>query len=142
MSLVKIGPKHQITIPKEVFSALNLEAGDYVEIEAREGKGIINPKRVVEKAPAPSLSVREQSFLKIVRAKILAINKDLSSAKGLTNQEIDLAVKVGLIDENQKWWWSEEWQSHERKAAQDIKENKLSETYSKADDLIFHLRNQ
>ena len=31
MPAVRIGPKHQVTIPKEVFEALNLDVGDFLD---------------------------------------------------------------------------------------------------------------
>ena len=31
MGLTKIGPKHQVTIPKTVFERLKLDVGDYLD---------------------------------------------------------------------------------------------------------------
>ena len=56
MALTKIGPKYQITIPKEVFKSLNLRVGDLIEILVENGRGIIIPKQIVEKAPVPRLT--------------------------------------------------------------------------------------
>jgi AbrB family looped-hinge helix DNA binding protein len=36
MTAIKIGPKHQITIPKEVFISLNLEVGDFLETRVQD----------------------------------------------------------------------------------------------------------
>ena len=41
MPKVKIGKKHQVTIPKEVFDELDLEEGEYVEVKAEEGKIVL-----------------------------------------------------------------------------------------------------
>src|SRR5262245_34865672 len=49
MSLVKIGPKHQVVIPKEVFAKLRLSAGDYVEIAYENRRAWIRPKRVINR---------------------------------------------------------------------------------------------
>ncbi len=135
MRHVKIGPKHQITIPKEVFEALQLQSGDILEVTAHDGKGILIPKRVLEKRPLPKLSSKDQKLLKSARHKIEAIQKDLKSAKGLTEAEAKVALKVGLIDPEQRWWWTEEWQRGERKAQQDIDRNRVDE-FKSPEDLL------
>lgn len=127
MSYVKIGPKHQITIPKKVFEALQLEVGDILEVKVSNGKGIFVPKRITEKAPAAKLTPRQQKLLKTVKDKITMMQKDLTTAEGLTETEANLAVKAGLIDVKQRWWWTEEWQSAEREAQKDIDEGRLEE---------------
>jgi AbrB family looped-hinge helix DNA binding protein len=38
VSTTRIGPKHQITIPKDVFDALHLDVGDILEAEVESGK--------------------------------------------------------------------------------------------------------
>ncbi|HET6516142.1 MAG TPA: AbrB/MazE/SpoVT family DNA-binding domain-containing protein [Thermodesulfovibrionales bacterium] len=49
MPAVKIGPKHQITIPKEVFNSLNLEVGDFLDTRVKENMIVLIPKRLVAK---------------------------------------------------------------------------------------------
>ena len=43
----KIGPKHQVTIPREVFSGLNLEVGDYLEFELSGRFVSVTPKKLI-----------------------------------------------------------------------------------------------
>lgn len=126
MPLVKIGPKHQITIPIEVFDKLDLEVGDVLEVAAQAGKGIFIPKRLVPKTPAPMLSAKEQKVLALAKKKIAAIQKDLKNSKGLTREEADVAAKVGLINSDQKWWWLESWQEGEREAERDIEAGRVT----------------
>ena len=142
MPLVKIGPKHQITIPKEVFGSLNLEAGDMVEITVKNGKGILAPKQVISKAPAPKLTEVEQKLLPAIKRKVQEIQKNIKKARGLTRVETAIAAKVGLVDSEQKWWWTEEWQSHEREAERNIEKGELSKTFDSQKDLIAHLHKQ
>ena len=142
MSLVKIGPKHQITIPKEIFKALHLYVGDILEVTVQDGKGILLPKQVIDKAPAPKLSTKEQALLSSVKAKIAMIQENLLTAQGLSKDEADVAAKVGLIDNDQKWWWTEEWQRREREAEEDITKSVVSDSFDNAYDLIAHLRKQ
>lgn len=47
MPAVKIGPKHQITIPKEIFDTLRLKVGDFVETTIRDNTVVIIPQRLV-----------------------------------------------------------------------------------------------
>ena len=49
MGLTKIGPKHQITIPKAVFERLDLEVGDYLEVEVQSTMITMAPKKLISK---------------------------------------------------------------------------------------------
>jgi AbrB family looped-hinge helix DNA binding protein len=140
MPLVKIGPKHQVTIPKEVFESLQLSVGDLLEIRAQNGNGVLIPKRVVERAPVPKLSRKEQALLTSAKKKISAINRNIRTAKGLTDAEAKVAAKVGLIDPDQRWWWTEAWQKGEREAENELNKGRVSKPFHSADELIGHLR--
>jgi AbrB family looped-hinge helix DNA binding protein len=52
MPMTKIGPKHQVTIPREVFKKLRLEVGDYLDVEATEEGILMVPKKLVPKDEA------------------------------------------------------------------------------------------
>lgn len=135
MPLVKIGPKHQVTIPKEVFDKFHLKPGDILEATAEGGKIVMIPRELTAKAPAPSLNKKEQEDLLKAKEKVEQIQKDILHSRGLTNEEIKVACKVGLIDEDQAWWWTEEWQKKEREAEKNIQEEGV-EKFSKVEDLI------
>jgi AbrB family looped-hinge helix DNA binding protein len=139
MPHVIIGPKHQITIPKQIFDALEFKAGDILEMMVHMGKVIIIPKQITEKVPAPKLSKKEQELLISAKSKIKAINVDIADSKGLSENEAEVAVQVGIIDPEQKWWWLEEWQKGERIAEEEIETGKISESFKSADELIKHL---
>ena len=49
MPAVKIGPKHQITIPKEIFNSLRLSVGDFVDTEIKGNVIVLIPKKLVSK---------------------------------------------------------------------------------------------
>lgn len=52
MAIIKIGPKHQITIPKDIFKKLSLEVGDILEAEVK-GSGIfISPNKLIPRNQA------------------------------------------------------------------------------------------
>jgi len=52
MPMIKIGPKHQITIPKSIFTTLGLEAGDYIETVVEGGSIRLIPQKLVPKDQA------------------------------------------------------------------------------------------
>jgi AbrB family looped-hinge helix DNA binding protein len=52
MPKVKIGKKHQVTIPKEVFEELDLKEGEYVEVKAEEGKVVLIPQETIPRDQA------------------------------------------------------------------------------------------
>lgn len=133
--IVKIGPKHQITIPKEIFDKLHLKPGDFLEAITQGGKIIMVPRQLAVKAPALSLTKKEQEILLTAKEKIEQIQKDILHSQGLTKEEAKVASKVGLIDPDQAWWWTEEWQKGEREAEKDVKEGKVKK-FSNVEDLI------
>ncbi len=49
VAATKIGKKHQITIPKEVYSRLNLFVGDFIEFRVTDGHVRVLPKKLVSR---------------------------------------------------------------------------------------------
>ena len=47
MRLTKIGPKHEVTIPKDVFEELRLAAGDYVDVRVKGTTIMMVPAKLV-----------------------------------------------------------------------------------------------
>jgi len=64
--------------------------------------------------------------VEIVTQKVRAIQRDLRQAVGLTDKEAEIAAQIGLIAEEQKWWWTEAWQKGEREAEEDIEAGRAS----------------
>ena len=52
MPAVKIGPKHQITIPREVFDSMHLEVGDFLDTIVKDNAIVLVPKKLVPKDQA------------------------------------------------------------------------------------------
>lgn len=140
MPAVKIGAKHQVTIPKEVFEKLQLKAGEWVEAVAQDGKLIFIPKQLTDKRPIPRLNKGEQKILSEAKEKIAKINTDALHSVGLNNKEIKGAVKAGLIDPDQAWWWHEDWQKGEREATEAIKKGEVLGPFENAKDAINALK--
>lgn len=125
MTAVRIGPKHQVTIPKEVFDGLSLNEGDFLEALTQGGRIILTPLQLAAKAPAAQLTPAEQRRLFRAKAKIERIRRDLLTTKGLTDEEAAVAAKAGLIDPTQQYWWTEAWQKGERAAEADRRAGRL-----------------
>jgi AbrB family looped-hinge helix DNA binding protein len=125
MPVVKVRPRRQVTIPKEIFNKLHLEEGDFIEAKAEDQKIILVPKKLVTKTDVIPLGIEEQKTLKKARTKIEKIKQDMVHSKGLSEEEIAVTVKVGIIDRDQAWWWTEEWQKGEREAQKEINAGKL-----------------
>lgn len=49
MSAVKIGASRQVIIPKKVYEELGLAAGDYLDVQVRDGNLLMSPKTLVDK---------------------------------------------------------------------------------------------
>ena len=116
MPVVKVRHKSQVTIPQDIFSQLHLEVGDFVEMTVENGRIVMIPKKLIAKADIVPLTEEEQQILPEAKRKIECIREDILHSEGLSTEEIEVATKVGLIDTDQAWWWTEEWQEGERKA--------------------------
>ena len=84
-ALTKVTRHGQITLPRSVRGLLNIEEGDFVEIDVVEGRAVLTPKR--------------------------------------------------LIDKDQAYFWSREWQGAEREAEEDIRAGRVKEFVS-AEELL------
>lgn len=48
MPISKVGQRRQVVIPKEIFEALGLQTGDFVEVKQVKGTVVIKPKKLVD----------------------------------------------------------------------------------------------
>lgn len=136
----KITSSHRITIPKPVFEKLGLKVGDVIEVIEENGKVVLIPQQMV--SGPPELSKREQEILVRAKDKIKTINEDMLNSKGLTEAEANAAIRAGLIDPDQKYWWLESWQKGEREAERDEREGQSSSEFETAEGLLAHLHKQ
>ncbi|MFB6181492.1 MAG: AbrB/MazE/SpoVT family DNA-binding domain-containing protein [Candidatus Magasanikbacteria bacterium] len=81
----KIQHNRQITIPSEIFDKLDLEKGDYIQIEEQNGEIKLKPKQ--------------------------------------------------LIDKDQAWFWSNEWQKKEKKAQEDLESGNVSDSFEDIEEM-------
>ena len=121
MPFVKVGPRHQITIPQAVRKMAGIDAGDLLEVVQEQGRVVLIPTQVTAKPAVPNLTGPEQELLLSARQKIAMIQRDMPHSVGLTQPEADVAAAIGLIEPDQRWWWTERWQEGERRAEADIR---------------------
>jgi AbrB family looped-hinge helix DNA binding protein len=48
MPIGKLGQRRQVVIPKDIYDALGLDVGDYVEVNRVKGTVVIKPKKLVD----------------------------------------------------------------------------------------------
>lgn len=140
MPTMRIRPKHQITIPKEVSEKLHLQVGDLVEATVENGNIVLIPKQLTNKLSIPSLNKNEQKILVKAKEKIKKIQTDMVHSKGLNDSEVKVAIKAKLIDTDQAWWWHEDWQKGEREATEAIKKGEVFGPFENAKDAIDALK--
>jgi AbrB family looped-hinge helix DNA binding protein len=85
LALTKVTRHGQITLPRSVRGQLNIEEGDFIEIEVEGERAVLTPKR--------------------------------------------------LVDKDQAYFWSPQWQAAEREAEEDIKAGRVK-TFPSVEELI------
>lgn len=126
-NLVKLGPKHQITIPRDVCQVLQLEVGDVFKVNVKGGAVTLAPKQLVPKVNIVKFTPRERRLLATAKKKIEAIQNDILHSRGLTKAEATIAAKADFIDYDQRWYWLESWQKGSREAERDLRAGRYTE---------------
>lgn len=60
MPIGKVGQRRQVVIPKEIFEALGLQTGDFVEMTKVKNTVVIKPKKLVD---ADDVLTREEEAI-------------------------------------------------------------------------------
>lgn len=100
---------HKVKLPEEFLQRMKINAGVILHIEISGNRLILRPATRRKNYPSASAILK-------VQKKITQINNKASRAKGLTKAELEVAIKAGLIDKKQAWFWSTAWQKLEREA--------------------------
>ncbi len=134
MAVVKVNITGEGHIPlgPEVLARVYMWAGDEVEIEpVTRGVLLIKSRSLAQ----------EEARLSQVRRKMARIRDNLAAAEGLTLDEILLAAQYNLIDPEQGYWWSEEWQVGEREVEQERETGQVA-AFESVDALLADLHSQ
>ena len=134
MAVVKVNITREGHIPlgPEVLARVYMRAGDEVEIEpVTRGVLLIKSRALAQ----------EEVRLSQVRRKMVRIRHNLAAAEGLTLDEILLAAQYNLIDPEQGYWWSEEWQAGEREVEQERETGQVA-AFESVDALLADLHSQ
>jgi len=133
LATTKIKERFQVTIPREVRDRFKCEVGDTLDVVYQNGRIVMVPQQVIAKPQIAKLDKREQVLAHIARDKIRKIGSDFLNSVGLSEDEIRVATKIGLIDPDEAWWYSEEWQAGEREASNEVKDGEVSEAMEGAE---------
>ncbi len=99
----------KVKLPAELSKRLKIKAGVILHIEISGNQLILRPAAHRKNYPSPSAILK-------VQKKITQINNKNVRAQGLTKAEVEVAIKAGLINKKQAWFWSMPWQKMEREA--------------------------
>jgi hypothetical protein len=128
---------------RNIMDTLTIDVRGLSDTKVRELEQLIEQwKQQEQTTDVPNFTATEQKALARAKKKIAAIQRDLANSKGLTREEVDVAAKAGLIDPDQRYWWTEEWQEGEREAERDIEAGRTSVPFEKAEDILAHLHKQ
>jgi len=47
-TIMKISPQGQIRLPKKILTSLQVESGDYVEVDVSEGQILLKPRKLID----------------------------------------------------------------------------------------------
>ena len=79
-----------------------------------------------------TIPARIRTMLHIGSGDLVEVVRDENSIRIVPKQ---------LIDKDQAWFWTEEWQEGEREASEDIREGRISRPFKSVEELDKHLDN-
>jgi len=85
MPVVKVMQRRQVVIPKELFDALNLETGDYLEARLEDGKLVYIPKEIVDRDEWYASQAGKETIKKALH--------DIKEGKGQGFGDVDALIK-------------------------------------------------
>ena len=47
-AIMKISPQRQVRIPKRIMQMLNIETGDFVEVEVEQNQIVLKPRKLID----------------------------------------------------------------------------------------------
>lgn len=72
-------------------------------------------------------------------AVIDSIRQKLKHRSGLTPEELRIATQAGLIDWEQRYFWTPEWQAGENEADEDERSGRISGPFQTVEEALKHL---
>ncbi len=87
--------------------------------------------RIKREKPAQAQLTTHQHERKI----IATITKKMDKRVGLSSQERKIAIEAGLIQKDEEWFWTPEWQAKEKEADEAIEKDELVE-FNSAEEAI------
>ncbi len=85
MPIVKVMQRRQVVIPKELFDALNLEVGDYLEARLEGDRLVYIPKRLVDRDEWYASETGQKSIANAL--------DDIKQGKGKEFNDVEALIK-------------------------------------------------
>jgi hypothetical protein len=71
--------------------------------------------------PKLRLKGKKQVYVRVFEPELIDLVKQkMKTHRGLTEEELKVAAEAGLIDWDQRYFWTPEWQTREREADEDM----------------------
>jgi len=109
ITLQTVDQNLKVKLPVTFLTRMKIRVGATLHTEIVGDRLILRPVSRNKNYPSTDAILK-------VQKKIERINKKLGRATGLTEAELDIAIKAGLIDKKQAWFWTTAWQKMEREA--------------------------
>jgi hypothetical protein len=86
------------------------------------------------------LKRKKTVYVRLFDAAVIdSIRQKMKNRTGLTPEELRIAAEAGLIDWEQRYFWTPEWQAGEREADEDERLGRISGPFQTAAEAIKHL---
>jgi predicted DNA-binding antitoxin AbrB/MazE fold protein len=109
------------------------------KVKAKFTKGVIKPFGVLGLKEGDELELIYQKVKKTDKKLLSEIKRKMETQEGLNKGERKIAIQAGLIDKDQEWFWTPEWQAGEKKADEDERLGRVSGPFDTAEEAVAHL---
>src|SRR3990167_8061385 len=89
------------------------------KIRAKFTKGVIKPLEISDLMEGDELELTYKKIQKVDKKLLSEIKRKMKTREGLNKDERKIAIKAGVIDKDQEWFWTPEWQAGEKEADED-----------------------
>jgi hypothetical protein len=95
-------------------------------------------KKVAVESLPPKLRLKgkKQVYIRVFEPEAIdGVKKKMKTREGLTDEELKIAAEAGLIDWEQRYFWTPEWQAREKEADEDIARGRAGPILSTAKEV-------
>lgn len=86
--------------------------------------------------PKLRLKGKKRVYVRVFEPELIdLIKKKMKTHGGLSEKELKVAAEAGLIDWDQRYFWTPEWQAREREADEDIALGRIGPTLGAPEEI-------